>query len=1078
MPKIVKTIAIVMAAALATVITMIMALSLWLQTHSAQQMLLGKGIELLQEKLQTKVSADSISVEVLKGQVRLYGLGINDREDSLLLHVKELHAGIAPSELFDHRVRITDAEIINADARLWKDSLSSNFQFIIDAFRKKSDTPINTPKQKMELTLDVKRVNVQMLHVKWDVRHKPRKNLVNPKRGAFDANHVDAMLNLNACVTQPRRDTYDISIDDVKFYDRAGGLQVNQLKLKTLVDKEKVKVSDFMLKMQNTRVKMDSFTIDLKKKEIPTPFALAADVMLEDISKPFSPVLFYFRTPLQLTTHVSGPLHALNLNDITIQTPDKRLTLTARGCMDGLFGRKEMLNLQFRDIDLRATHNMKEQLVMHFAKTMRLKMLRQMRAVGDIRFEGSLDVLYRKEVIAGKLSTQYGNINTRFTLDDNTKYMTGYLTTQSVEMGKLMNIPKLGPVKCRIDFDLNISRKSPRPATALPDGRLPMGRIRAKVYDANYDMLTVPEVNLDVYSDGSTASGQLWLPGMDKNMAIDVKYVQTDDRQDVWFRFSHNAQQWILKESIALLREKMNADVDADSINVNYFGGEASLYGLRIKDRQNHTMFRLDTLHTTFNTQQLLRNIIHVTHVGLHGVQVQLSKDSLGSNFSHLIQSVSNLSQASGKRKTDKKKKHRLDLQVNLEEVAICDMRLKWDVVDKPVKNVGNMKRGRFDANHIDADISLQAAFKNIAPDTYAIDLKQMSLRDNVSGLTLNDIHAQALIGKDRFHLDNLCIKMPHSSFTTDLLNVDLKKQHLLSPLVLKAHVVLQDIAQPFAPALCHFSTPLDLEATIRGGLDSLIIDNVMVSTPNGAVNLLAYGALCGMTGKHQDMTFAFRDVDLHADNATLLQLVMHFAKTVRLKLLRQLETIGDIRFLGNVELLHKQENIQGTLNTDYGNLLTDFTLNENTHFMTGYVQSPALELGKLLNIKHLKPIDAHIDFNFNTSSKAPRPATALPNGRLPQGQIQALIHNPRYGIFHTRTIETTITSDGSTATGQLRIPKILADLIIHFTYTQTDEEQHLKVRPKYKFHNIFRRKKSKKSFNPQKIYTSYRGKR
>lgn len=1061
--KIFKTIGVVVAVALATVVTALVALSLWVQTHSAQQMLLGRAVDLLQEKLQTKVSADSISIEVLRGQVRLYGFRVNDREDSLLLSIRELHAGVAPKELLDHRIHITDAELINGDARLWRDSLTSNFQFVIDAFKKQPKAKKTPKRHKMELVVDVKRVNIQMLHVKWDVRHKVRKNLGKPMHGAFDANHLDATLNLNASVTQPKAGAYDISIDDVKLHDHASGLHLNQLRLKAKADKDRVEVSDVMLRMLHTKVRMTPFTIDLRKKEIPVPFTLAAYVLLEDINKPFAPALFYFRTPLLLKTQVSGPLQALNLTDIQIQTPDKHLKLTATGCMDGLFAKKEKLNLQFRNIDLRATHSMKEQIVMHFAKTVRLKMLRQMRAVGDIRFQGSLDVLYKKEVIAGTLSTQYGNINTRFTLDGKTKYMTGYLTTKNVEMGKLMNIPKLGPVKCRIDFDLNISRKTPRPATALPNGRLPMGSIRAKVYDARYDVLTVPEVSLDLYSDGSTASGKLWFPGMMRNMAADVRYVQTDERQDVWFHLNHNTQQWVLKECVALIKDKLNADVDADSVNIDFFKGDARLYGMRIKDRQGNPMFRLDTLHATFNAQELLHNTIHVTHIGLHGVQAQLNKDSLGTNFGYLLQSFGKKNPALGKLKSGKKKKRHLDLQVNLEEVKIYDMHLMWDVKDKPLKSIGRPKRGKFDANHIDAVVNLQAAFKKIGTKAYAIDLRQMNLVERVSGLIINDIHTYAILSDNQLHLDGLSLRMPQSWVATGPLTLDLKAKRFLSPFELKTHIVLTDIAEPFAPVLGHFTTPLDLKATMSGTLDSLLIDNVMVSTPNGAMNLLAHGTLSGITAKKENLNLAFRDVDMHTDNETLMQLVMHFAKTVRLKMTQQLKTIGDIRFLGNVDVLYKQENIQGTLDTEYGSVETDFTLDGNTHYMTGYIDAPTLDIGKFLNIKRLKPVNAHIDFNFNTSSHAPRPATALPNGRLPQGQIQALIRNARYGIFHARSIETSITSDGSTATGGLRIPRFLTDLIINFSYTQTDEGQHLKVRPKYKFHNIFRRKKPRR---------------
>lgn len=1047
-----------LVAVLLTVIVVLVGITIWLRTDSAQQLVFQYGISLLQEKLHTKVTAGSIGIELFKGQVRIYDMKVNDRDDSLLVRFDELHVGIVPHELLNRKILVTDMELLGADARLWKDSLTSNFQFVVDAFKKDPGARKKEKKgksDKMELEVDVEHLNIRKLHVKWDVRHKPRKNLNRPNRGAFDANHLDAILNMEAVVTQSEKDTYDVSIFRMNAKDASSGLLIDELNVLAVVNKEKVDVKKLRILLPHSYVNMGRFTIDLKKKCIPEPTTLNAQILLQDIAQPFAPVLSNFTTPLQLRAHVGGPLKCLELSDIKIQSPDKHLHLTAKGTLDGLFGRKEGLNLKFTDIDLRATHNMKEQIVMHFAKKMRLKMLRQMKAVGDIRFQGSVDILHRREIIAGKLYTRFGHLTTRFTIDGNTRYMTGFLETPSMEMGQLMNIPKLGPVKCRIDFDLNISKKSKRPPTALPNGRLPMGTITAKVYDAAYSTVKASAVNVKLHSDGSTASGNLWLSGDLKNMSARVSYVQTDSEQRVWFQLTREAQQWLLQESVGMLSEKLQTDVEADSLALHFFEGDVHLYGIRVKDQSNEPLLGMDTLHVAFNAQELLRNTVHVTHIGLYGLQAQLNKDSLDSNFAFIMQAFKKKKKHQGNGGVQKKKKQLLQLVMDLEDLVVEDMRLKWDVKDKPRKNIVNPSKGTFDANHIDLLLSLQAGVKQTADGGYSIDLQRMNLLDRASGLQFDNIRGNAVWKGNLLRLNSLYLQMPQSQISVDPLTFNIKEKRFLTPFMIYAHVVLQDIARPLAPVLINFTTPIDVQALVSGSINEVHLKDIMFQTPDTRMNLMGQGVLSGITGKKESLHLAFRDVDLNVDNEMLMQLVMHFAKTVRLKMIRQMRKVGDVHYTGNFDVYHKKEVVAGRLITEYGDLWTDFTLDDDTHFMHGFLDAQALQLGNFLNIKHLGAINCHIDFNFNISSKVPRPDTALPNGRLPQGQMKATVKNAKYRILRSKRIEATVSSDGSTATGSVVIPRIVSDLIVNFTYVQTDEEQRLKMRPKIKFHSL-----------------------
>ena len=75
---------------LAVVIVLLLAATLVLNSRSFQQKMLSHATELLEEKLQTKVSIDSININFLKFNVGLYGLDVEDREHRQMLQVERL----------------------------------------------------------------------------------------------------------------------------------------------------------------------------------------------------------------------------------------------------------------------------------------------------------------------------------------------------------------------------------------------------------------------------------------------------------------------------------------------------------------------------------------------------------------------------------------------------------------------------------------------------------------------------------------------------------------------------------------------------------------------------------------------------------------------------------------------------------------------------------------------------------------------------------------------------------------------------------------------------------------------------
>lgn len=135
----------ILAGLLVTVIILLLAATLVLNSSSFQQKMLSHATELLEEKLQTKVSIDSINVNFLKFNVGLYGMDVEDREHRQMLQVEHLAVNLDCWGILRDHVKVTYARLEGVKARLYKPQEGeANFQFVIDVFKR------DKPKVKQE----------------------------------------------------------------------------------------------------------------------------------------------------------------------------------------------------------------------------------------------------------------------------------------------------------------------------------------------------------------------------------------------------------------------------------------------------------------------------------------------------------------------------------------------------------------------------------------------------------------------------------------------------------------------------------------------------------------------------------------------------------------------------------------------------------------------------------------------------------------------------------------------------------------------------------------------------------------
>ena len=430
-----------------------------LNTPYVQQRLLERATTLLAERLNTRVEVSSVNANLFVPSLSLTGVSIDDQKGKPLLRMKELTAEMSVESLWKKDFVVKEVKTDGLEATLVKtdEDAVANYQFLIDAFsKKKPKKPTDNSEKKknwrlalepqhLKLTdtrishqvgqkntqaemrrLDVKRkgeayrFDLSDLHLVTD-NGKPHRKELRPKRGAFDAGHLN--LTVNAAEPFVTKDSLNITPTQATLQDSVAGIDINDLHLNATYNKKTLVLTDMGLKQGATTLDVGRADITLPNKKTGQELAyhsksISGHVVLKDIAKPLVPALREFHLPLRLTTEMSGTDNRLTFRNVRINTDDNRLILTAHGHIDHL--RKGEETIVSFDVDqLHSRQGMAEKVINQFI--VKKLMMNQLEHLGDIKYKGHFDVVRNCEIFKGRLTTNGGDLDFHFTVDGNSK---------------------------------------------------------------------------------------------------------------------------------------------------------------------------------------------------------------------------------------------------------------------------------------------------------------------------------------------------------------------------------------------------------------------------------------------------------------------------------------------------------------------------------------------------------------------------------------------------------------------------------------------------------------------------------
>ena len=373
---------------------------------------------------------------------------------------------------------------------------------------------------------------VKQAHYKND-NHLPRKNTGKPKRGFFDAKHLDVIADFHVVLDSISKNGITGHLNEFTAKDSITGIDIRKLQAKFKYVKDKIDLHDVVVQQKSTVLNVTSGEIVLPSKKEGREFSYSTGVItgtayLKDISRTFAPVLKNFTMPLNLSLTMKGTADAIHFRNVKVSSNDKKLQLAATGGITDLKD-KYKLHVRFDVSNMTAKTGIAEKIINQFA-TKKL-MMNQLNNLGNINYTGSFDVLYKKEIFRGLMKTAAGSLNFEFALDELNKYVNGKVSSKNLELGKVMNIKDMGPMDASADFTIDISKPRTAQMRKKKGGKLPIGFFNATVNDVSYMGIHIRHLTATLNSDGAVASGDVYQSGKIRDLFFSYSFTDTDNMQ-------------------------------------------------------------------------------------------------------------------------------------------------------------------------------------------------------------------------------------------------------------------------------------------------------------------------------------------------------------------------------------------------------------------------------------------------------------------------------------------------------------------------------------------------------------------
>ncbi len=280
-----------------------------------QDYLVSRATGFLSEMLGTQVSVDFVSID-FPNKISLEGVYVEDQQGDTLLHAQKLNVSVRPLALLQRRVELSQMELIAPDLRLVRNEEGvNNFQFIIDAFPKNSNSNI--------------KFRFRSVRVRYGQCTFDDKRFQHKEQG-FDPHHFAISdFNTNLLLETLTNENIALALSELTFEEQCG-FKLKNLSFSLKGDTAQAKIEDLILKMPHSELSLQPITLhygsfeNLKKN----PEQVKFDFKINPSSFAFSdfscfvPAFSRLPNSLELTTDIGGSLANLQVKNLKLNYED------------------------------------------------------------------------------------------------------------------------------------------------------------------------------------------------------------------------------------------------------------------------------------------------------------------------------------------------------------------------------------------------------------------------------------------------------------------------------------------------------------------------------------------------------------------------------------------------------------------------------------------------------------------------------------------------------------------------------------------------------------------------------------
>jgi hypothetical protein len=553
-------------------------------------------------------------------------------------------------------------------------------------------------------------------------------------------------------------------------------------------------------------------------------------------------------------------------------------------------------------------------------------------------------------------------------------------------------------------------------------------------------------------------------------------------------------QNRLLRHATKLLTEKLNTQVRVDSVSLSLFSQELTLYGVRIDDQHQHPLLSVRQVSVNLVLSKLLHREVIIEEAGMTGLDARLisknkSEDGVA-NYQFLIDAFKKDStQHPTPNAKDADSIRKKGMQFDVNHLHLKDIHVRYNDVELtlgeadyageqlgierlrvltdnhlPRKNANRPHRGFFDAGHLDVTTNMQWTIHSLKKDSLSCTLTDCRATDSVTGINLTDLRFSVEANKERALVSDIVVQQTSTVLhipraTVDYpLTVSPKRAVTYHADSISGTTLLKDISRPFAPVLSGFTIPLNLSLSLSGTDSTMTFNHVKVSTQDRQLTIAANGHIDHLKDSKQ-LAVRFNVGRMNAKKGVAEKVISQFQ--VKKYMMKQLHRLGDISYSGRFAVLWKKEEFQGKLQTAGGPIDFRFALDEQNKYVNGTVSSPNFLVGDVMEMEHIGPVACRANFRFDYSKPRTARMRKEKGGKLPMGNVNAIVDDCSYRKIHLRNVSVDMMSDGAEVTGDVKQEGKYRDLSCHFSFTDTDDMRKMKItNPGIKFHKARRDKK------------------